>query len=33
MNWWDAGHLDFLIDDRDLARQRFDRTYACIVSP
>ncbi|MBG0831884.1 DUF1963 domain-containing protein [Planomonospora sp. ID67723] len=32
MVWWDAGQLDFLIDGRDLARGRFDRTYACIVS-
>ncbi|MFB9884505.1 DUF1963 domain-containing protein [Planobispora siamensis] len=32
MVWWDAGQLDFLIDERDLAGGRFDRTYACIVS-
>ncbi|MGI8333765.1 DUF1963 domain-containing protein [Actinomadura scrupuli] len=30
MMWWDAGRLVFLIDDRDLAQGRFDRTYAGI---
>lgn len=30
MMWWDAGRLVFLIDDRDLARGRFDRTYAAV---
>jgi hypothetical protein len=32
MLWWDAGQLDFLIDDRDLSAARFDRTYACVTT-
>lgn len=30
MTWWDAGVLTFLIDERDLARGDFTRTYAAI---